>query len=93
MKIFSIQILSLLIYGVSCFQGFNYSQPPPNCVYAQQIPVTPYGMMASYVGGPQMMYATYHVVPAQNDCQNYYVMVRLYCGSIQSQDLIGNRGS
>nr|CTP80797.1 Bm4243 [Brugia malayi] len=54
--------------------GFNYSQPPPNCVYAQQIPVTPYGMMASYVGGPQMMYATYHVMPAQSDCQNYYVM-------------------
>uniref|UniRef100_A0A158Q6T0 RNA helicase n=1 Tax=Elaeophora elaphi TaxID=1147741 RepID=A0A158Q6T0_9BILA len=54
--------------------GFNYSQPPPNCVYAQQIPVTPYGMMTSYIGGPQMMYTTYHVVPAQNDCQNYYVM-------------------
>ncbi|VBB30742.1 unnamed protein product [Acanthocheilonema viteae] len=54
-------------------QGFNYSHPPPNCVFAQQIPMTPYGMMASYIGGPQMMYATYHVVPAQNDCQNYYV--------------------
>ncbi|VDK79294.1 unnamed protein product [Litomosoides sigmodontis] len=58
----------------SGFAGFNYSQPPPNCVYTQQIPMTPYGMMASYVGGPQMMYATYHVVPAQNDCQNYYIM-------------------
>ncbi|CAG9533588.1 unnamed protein product [Cercopithifilaria johnstoni] len=54
--------------------SFNYSQPPPNYVYTQQIPVTPYGMMASYVGGPQMMYTTYHVVPAQSDCQNYYVM-------------------
>ncbi|EJD73978.1 hypothetical protein LOAG_18639 [Loa loa] len=54
--------------------GFNYSQPPPNCIYAQQIPMTPYGMMASYVGGPQMMCATYHVMPAQNDYQNYYVM-------------------
>lgn len=42
-------------------------------------------MMASYVGGPQMMYATYHVVPAQNDCQNYYIMVRLCSSNIQLQ--------
>ncbi|VDK64821.1 unnamed protein product, partial [Onchocerca ochengi] len=54
--------------------GFNCSQPPPNYVYAQQVPMASYGMMAPYIGAPQMMYATYHVVPAQNDCQNYYVM-------------------
>ncbi|KAM3721050.1 3'-5' RNA helicase [Dirofilaria immitis] len=54
--------------------SFNYSQPPPNYVYAQQIPMSPYGMMTPYIGGPQMMYTTYHVVPTQNDCQNYYVM-------------------